>query len=104
MESSSMTSCIAGVRSANGPAEPDLPTTPLLNRRAAAKFLTDLGYPTAYATLAKLAVVGGGPEFIQWGARQVLYEQSKLTAWAEARGKRKRSTSDRGAVLGSGAR
>ena len=77
---------------------------PLLNRRDAAKFLSDRGYPTAYATLAKLAVVGGGPAFVRWGRRQVLYEQTELIAWAQQRAKRKRSTSDIGTAVGTESR
>jgi hypothetical protein len=38
----------------------------------------------ATATLAKLAVVGGGPPFSKAG-RQVLYEQSALDEWALSR-------------------
>ena len=67
-----------------------------LDRRQAAQFLTDRGYRTAPATLAKLACVGGGPLFRSWG-RKPLYLASDLLAWAEARtsGPR-RSTSDPG--------
>jgi hypothetical protein len=65
-----------------------------LNRAEAAEFLTELGYKTAKATLAKRAVVGGGPPFVSWG-RQPLYRPSDLLAWAGTRcsGPR-RSTSD----------
>jgi hypothetical protein len=34
-----------------------------LDRKQAAEFLTELGYRTAHATLAKLACIGGGPIF-----------------------------------------
>jgi len=68
-----------------------------LDRKQAAQFLTDRGYRTAPATLAKLACIGGGPLFRSWG-RKPLYLASDLLAWAEARtsGPR-RSTSDPGA-------
>ena len=68
-----------------------------LGRREAAQFLTERGYRTAPATLAKLACIGGGPTFHSFG-RKPLYREADLIAWAEARttGPR-RSTSDPGA-------
>ena len=70
-----------------------------LGRKDAAQFLTDHGYRTAPATLAKLACLGGGPIFESFG-RRPLYREPDLLAWAEARttGPR-RSTSDRGTAL-----
>jgi hypothetical protein len=53
-------------------------------RKEAAQFLTDMGLPTAAATLAKYAVVGGGPTFQVWG-RLPVYPESSLIAWAEQR-------------------
>ena len=41
-------------------------------------------YKTAEATLAKLAVIGGGPAYSKWGGR-VLYEEADLLSWAEGR-------------------
>ena len=35
-------------------------------------------------TLAKLAVIGGGPKFRKIGSRQVLYDVADLDAWAES--------------------
>jgi hypothetical protein len=69
---------------------------PRLDRRQAAEFLSDQGYRTAPATLAKLASIGGGPIFESFG-RKPLYRQADLLAWAVARtsGPR-RSTSDPG--------
>ena len=67
-----------------------------LNRAEAAEFLSERGYKTAKATLAKRAVIGGGPPFISWG-RQPLYDPADLLAWAERRCTMlRRSTSDRG--------
>lgn len=68
----------------------------LLPRRDAAQFLSEHGYKTAPATLAKLACLGGGPPFRSFG-RRPLYHPSDLIAWAQARctGPR-RSTSDTG--------
>ena len=68
-----------------------------LDRKEAAKFLTDQGYKTAPATLAKLACIGGGPIFKSFG-RRPLYSETDLLNWAQARttGPR-RSTSDPGA-------
>jgi len=67
-----------------------------LSRAETAEFLTERGYKTAPATLAKLAVIGGGPPFISWG-RKPLYDPAALLEWAQRRctGPR-RSTSDRG--------
>jgi hypothetical protein len=67
-----------------------------LGRKEAAQFLTDRGYRTAPATLAKLACIGGGPAFESFG-RRPLYREADLLAWAQARttGPR-RSTSDPG--------
>ena len=70
-----------------------------LDRRQAAAFLTERGYRTAPATLAKLASIGGGPTFVSFG-RKPLYREADLVEWAQARttGPR-RSTSDAGAGL-----
>jgi hypothetical protein len=70
-----------------------------LDRRQAAQFLTDRGYRTAPATLAKLACIGGGPTFRSFG-RKPLYREDDLVAWAEGKttGPR-RSTSDPGATI-----
>jgi hypothetical protein len=66
-------------------------------RKPAAEFLTSLGLPTAPATLAKLAVVGGGPEFQKWG-RLPVYTEPALRAWAEHRlGKPATSTTEHAA-------
>ncbi len=58
-------------------------TTPkFLRRDKASQFLTDdLGYPCARTTLAKLAVIGGGPPFHKAG-RIPLYERADLEIWA----------------------
>jgi hypothetical protein len=67
-----------------------------LDRREASAFLTDRGYRTAPATLAKLACLGGGPSFRSFG-RRPLYEPADLLAWAAARSSGpRRSTSDKG--------
>ena len=73
----------------------------LLDRKQAAAFLTERGYRTAPATLAKLACLGGGPIFESFG-RRPLYREADLLAWAKAKttGPR-RSTSDPG-TSGSG--
>jgi hypothetical protein len=70
-----------------------------LGRKDAAQFLTDQGYKTAPATLAKLACIGGGPVFESFG-RRPLYREADLLTWAQGRttGLR-RSTSDPGVAL-----
>ncbi len=64
-----------------------------LSRREAAGILSGRGFPTAPATLEKLASVGGGPPFRKYG-RRVIYERGELLAWAEARARRVTSTSE----------
>jgi hypothetical protein len=53
-------------------------------RKEAAAFLTNVGLPIATATLAKYAVIGGGPEFQIWG-RFPVYLQTSLQTWADQR-------------------
>jgi hypothetical protein len=67
-----------------------------LDRKQAAEFLTSHGFKTAAATLAKLACIGGGPEFRSFG-RKPLYRAAELLSWAQSRtsGPR-RSTSEAG--------
>jgi hypothetical protein len=66
----------------------------LLDRRAAAEFLTSKGYRIAVATLAKLACIGGGPLFKHWG-RKPIYRTTDLLEWVEAKTSGpKRSTSE----------
>ena len=43
-----------------------------LGRKEAAQFLTDQGYKTAPATLARLACIGGGPQFFKLRAPPAL--------------------------------
>lgn len=70
----------------------------LLTRREAADHLRALGFPTAPATLAKLACTGGGPTMTHFG-RKPLYRPEDLLAWAESRCRVRTSTSDPGAPL-----
>jgi hypothetical protein len=55
-----------------------------LRRRPGADALTEAGYPTAPATLARKASVGGGPPFRKYG-RYPLYRWADLLEWAESR-------------------
>ncbi len=57
---------------------------PRLRRRDAARFLHNLGYPVASSTLAKLACIGGGPDYELYG-RLPLYTKSGLMAWVKSR-------------------
>jgi hypothetical protein len=71
-----------------------LPPSGLLDRKQAAAFLSQHGFKTAPATLAKIACLGGGPLFRSFG-RKPLYSAADLLAWAEARTTRpRRSTSE----------
>jgi hypothetical protein len=66
-----------------------------LRRKPAAHYLNDTwGVPTAASTLAKMAVVGGGPAFHSAG-RIPLYAIEELDRYARAKlGNPRRSTSD----------
>ena len=72
-------------------------STKYLRRKLAANYLSDhWGIQTAASTLAKLAVIGGGPRFHRAG-RCPLYPEAELDRYAEAKlGKLRRSTSDSG--------
>ena len=56
----------------------------LLDRRAAADFLAERGFPCSPATLATAVTRGGGPLFQKFGPR-VLYRQSDLVSWAQSK-------------------
>jgi hypothetical protein len=56
-----------------------------LRRREAAQYVRhEWGVPCAEKTLAKLAVVGGGPPFVRWN-RVPLYESETLDTWVRSR-------------------
>jgi hypothetical protein len=69
----------------------------MLRRREAAKYVRDSwGVPCAEKTLAKLAVVGGGPVFRRYGSIP-LYETEALDEWVLSKLSRPvRSTSELG--------
>ena len=52
-----------------------------MRRDMAARYLADCGVPRKPATLAKLAVKGGGPRFCKAGARTCVYSRADLDAW-----------------------
>jgi hypothetical protein len=52
-----------------------------VNRKAAAAYISNNYFPCAVATLASLAVRGGGPAFRKAGP-YVLYEPRHLDQWA----------------------
>lgn len=56
----------------------------LLRRAVTAKALTEAGYPTSAATLATMAVRGGGPVYQCYG-RIPLYRWGNVIAWAQNR-------------------
>jgi hypothetical protein len=65
-----------------------------LRRAEAAQHLPQQGLPCSEKTLAKYAVIGGGPIYSKFG-RYPVYTTDDLDAWAQARiGKPVRSTSD----------
>jgi hypothetical protein len=67
-----------------------------LRRKQAGEYLKSKYGFGAPKTLAKLAVVGGGPEIFYAGPRTPLYTEEKLDDWAQSKiGKPVRSTSER---------
>ena len=64
-------------------------------RQACAYLFEAYGLVRSPATLAKLRVVGGGPEFRKDGLKTVVYEETALDRYAESRISRPlRSTSE----------
>jgi hypothetical protein len=55
-----------------------------MTRFEAAQYITDHFFPCSPKTLAKLAVVGGGPPFRKAG-RVPLYGEASTDAWAESK-------------------
>lgn len=53
-------------------------------REEAAKYINSQGLPITKLFLAKLATVGGGPEFRRFG-RYTVYERVALDKWIETR-------------------
>jgi len=51
-----------------------------IDRREAAKYLTDRGLKYTHSSLQKLASLGGGPEYQIFGSRAV-YTIPKIEAW-----------------------
>ena len=70
----------------------------LLSRTQAAQKLTERGFTTAPATLARLASAGGGPVFIKYG-RWARSDEAELLRWAEGRATSRATTSDTGKPL-----
>jgi hypothetical protein len=54
------------------------------SRKQASEYLTGRGVSVATASLAKYAVVGGGPPFRKFG-RRVLYSVDALDAWLDSK-------------------
>jgi hypothetical protein len=74
---------------------PEIVPTRIRRNDAAAYLKARHGLICAPATLAKLAVIGGGPRFYKPGARTVLYDTAELDRWAtEKLGRPLASTSD----------
>jgi hypothetical protein len=55
-----------------------------MTRAEAAQYITDRWFPCSPKTLAKLAVVGGGPAFRKVG-RVPLYSETSSDTWAEGK-------------------
>ena len=56
-----------------------------LNPEKASEHLRDQGIPVSQSSLARYRRLGGGPTFVRFGPRSVLYVKSNLDAWARAR-------------------
>jgi hypothetical protein len=67
-----------------------------LSRVNASRYLQEHGLRVAPSTLAKLAVVGGGPPFVKFMSR-ALYEPRDLDEWAASRVSSKRNSTSLGA-------
>jgi hypothetical protein len=87
---------MSGKHNINGAKDP-LPRA-LKSRSEISMILRAAGFWTSAATLAKLAVTGGGPEYIKYG-RRVMYDPETALKWAQARSSIHKSTSDRGKSL-----
>ena len=61
-----------------------MPSHNFMSRKEASAYLVGRGLPVAVATLAKLACVGGGPEFHKFG-RYPRYTTEALDVWASHR-------------------
>jgi hypothetical protein len=72
--------------SADSIGEVSIPSDPSvrLDRRTLALTLTAAGFPISEATLATMAVRGGGPAYVLWG-RKPLYPWGGSLEWAESR-------------------
>lgn len=67
-----------------------------LRRKQAGSYLREKWGVGSAATLAKLAVIGGGPEMVYIGSRIPVYTEASLDAWALSRlSPPVRSTSER---------
>jgi hypothetical protein len=62
-----------------------------LSRTDASRYLQERGLRVAASTLAKLAVVGGGPPFVKFMSR-ALYEPRDLDEWVASRISLKRNS------------
>lgn len=70
-----------------------------LDRRQAADFLNDHGFPCTPKTLANLAWSGGGPLFVRYRGHKPLYRPHDLLRWAEEQCLVTTSTADPGQAL-----
>ncbi|MFV0626882.1 MAG: helix-turn-helix transcriptional regulator [Alphaproteobacteria bacterium] len=60
--------------------------TKYITREQASQYLTNvLGCPTSFKTLCKFATTGGGPKYVKFGSRRVLYTIEALNEWASGR-------------------
>jgi hypothetical protein len=72
-----------------------------MTRAETAQYITEHWFPCSPKTLAKLAVIGGGPAFRKAG-RVPLYSEASVDGWAESRiGPLVRSTTELAVRLGA---
>lgn len=73
-----------------------------MRRKEASALAAALGYPVAPATLAKMAVQGGGPEISYFGTVP-LYEVGAFKRWLSARTHRAQSVTELRTILAEAA-
>jgi len=72
-----------------------------MTRAETAQYIADHWFPCSPKTLAKLAVIGGGPAFRKAG-RVPLYSEASVDGWAESKiGPLVRSTTELAVSLGA---
>jgi hypothetical protein len=59
--------------------------TEYLTPNAAAEYFESQGFPCGKSSLAKFRRNGGGPRWLRFGPRSVVYEKADIDVWLKAR-------------------